>query len=227
LTLATGAGGGTVVVRPENEEATAMAEGEGDRGSLSTQLDELGDQLIELRAKVEEQAEEARVRLDPFLDQARSDWEMARRAAERTGSAARDAVRAASKEAESDVIDLRADLATVRADLRTEMADSRETYFAALHDLVDSWRARIDELRVQADLARMEARDEGRSDVERAEHQWDELKVKADHLSDQAAEATADLRADVRRLVDDLRQTIRKVADRLTAEFAAGDADGG
>jgi hypothetical protein len=105
------------------------------------------------------------------------------------------------------------------------MAESRDSYLDALRDLVSSWRARIDELRVQADLGRMEARDEAQADVERAEHQWDELKAKADQFGDQATEATADLRADVRRLVDDLRETLRKVADRLAAEFAAENDD--
>ena len=202
-----------------------MADDEGDRGALSTQIDELGDQLSELRSKVEQLAQDARARLDPFLDQARSDWESARKAAERTGSATRDALRTASQEAEADITDLRANLATVRADLRTEVAESRDSYLDALRDLVSSWRARIDELRVQADLGRMDARDEAQADVERAEHQWDELKAKADQFGDQATEATADLRADVRRLVDDLRETLRKVADRLAAELAAENDD--
>lgn len=202
-----------------------MAEDDADRSTLEQQIDDLGDQLSEIRKTVEQQAGEARARLDPFLDQIRSDWDAARAAAEETGAAAREAFETASGDLEADITDLRANLGTVQADLRTELAESRDSYRDALGDLVSSWRARIDELRVQADLGAMDARDEARAEVDRAERQWEELKARADDFADQAAEATAELRADIRRLVDDLRATLRKVADQLTAQLDVGDKD--
>ena len=186
-----------------------------DSGALQSQLDELADQLSDLRGRVSDQADDARQRLEPFVDEVKSNWESVKRAVDHLGTATADAVKEASQQTEAGIQGLRSDLGTVRADLSTELADSRDGYRAAVRDLTDSWRARIDQLRVQADLARMDARDEIEDDLAKAEGLWADLKRRADELGDEAGDATADLREDVTRLVGDLRAALRRALDRL------------
>lgn len=198
-----------------------MAEQGDDRSALQSQLDELGEQLNDLRAKVGEQTGDVRDRLNPFVDQVKADWESVRRAAEQTGSATSEAVRGASDDAEASVKRLRTELSAAQADLRAEAADSMDAYRSAIGDLVSSLRQGLDELTVQIDLGRMDARDQLKAEMERAERLWGELKTRAEQAADQAGEATAELRSEIRKLVDDLRDTLRSVTDRLRSEGEA------
>lgn len=95
----------------------------------------------------------------------------------------------------------------------------------SLSELIESWRGRLDDLKVQADLGRMEARDRIRGDLERAEGLWTELKGRLEGLGDKAAETGGELRDDVKTLVDDLRDALRSAADRIAADLDSNSDD--
>jgi archaellum component FlaC len=96
---------------------------------------------------------------------------------------------------------------------------------AQQNDLEDlaTWRARIDELKVQADLGRMETRDRIRSDLERVEELWSDLKSRTERLAAQAADAGDDLRGEIRGAVSDLREALRSALTRLADDLDRSD----
>jgi hypothetical protein len=93
-----------------------------------------------------------------------------------------------------------------------------------LEDLA-TWRARIDELKVQADLGRMETRDRIQSDLERVEELWSELKSRSERLASQAAGAGDDLRGEISAAVGDLREALRSALTRLADELDRSDRE--
>ena len=108
------------------------------------------------------------------------------------------------------------------------MADAEQEQ-GSLTELIDSWRGRLDDLKVQADLGRMDARDRIRGDLERAEGLWTELKGRVEELGDKAASTGGDLADDLKTLVEDLRSALRSAADRISTDLSptsrADDAD--
>ena len=77
-------------VRDEQESQMTPDETTGqDQDGLQDQIDDLGAQVSELGRKVKDQAGDAKERLDPVVDQVRSDWDSLRKAATEAGSAAK------------------------------------------------------------------------------------------------------------------------------------------
>ena len=71
----------------------------------------------------------------------------------------RDAWRKESQAARKAIAALQADLALATAEAQAERAETRDELNRALTELVDAWRGRLDDLRVQERLAEMDARD--------------------------------------------------------------------
>lgn len=71
--------------------------------------------------------------------------------------------------------------------------------------VLDDWRARIDDLRLQLELASMDARDEIRSRVETAGNAYLAARSRMASLRDQAPESDGVRRA-VEEVVEDIRQ---------------------
>lgn len=85
---------------------------------------------------------------------------------------------------------LRADVEIADADLNAALASDRAALLKASRSQVDSWHAKLDQLRVQAALADMEARD----DVQEALATAEKARSAAEqHLDNAAADAAATL----------------------------------
>lgn len=86
----------------------------------------------------------------------------------------REAWQKESEAARKAIAGLQADLALATAEAQAERAETREELHRALTELVDAWRARIDDLQVQQRLAELDARDvvdRLRHDVQRPLHE--------------------------------------------------------
>jgi ElaB/YqjD/DUF883 family membrane-anchored ribosome-binding protein len=203
----------TAAKTPAVKEATA--ERQSVQHLLARRLDDSAERLRDLGARVQDQTEDVRGRLRPFLGQARSDWEALESIVHRLGDAAGGAwgdLAAGAKEASER---LEAELSTIRADLRAEAASSADAYGDALADLVDAAKVEIGRLREHASQATSDAKDEAVAAVDRAEGALEALKDSVGKTRGHAVASTEDLRRDARQLVDDLRQATSEAASRL------------
>ena len=80
-----------------------------------------------------------------------------------------------------------------------------------LKDLAKRLERQRDELRVQAHLAKAEARDEW----EELEEKWEQLKGKLRNVGEQADEASDDVKAAASLLIDELKKGYERIRERL------------
>jgi hypothetical protein len=89
----------------------------------------------------------------------------------------------------------------------------RETVGSTL----DAWRARIDNLWVQADLARMEGRDEVRASIEEADRVWQTTRERLAIVSDEAGDVGGALVEGLRAARSDLGAAVELAEERIEA----------
>jgi gas vesicle protein len=157
-------------------------------GRLDRELRELGERIGEFQERVKGTAEETRTRFRPLIDRLRANWHALGSAKDGLRTVAGEVSAAVKEELEQGRDRLKDELAAVRAELDIETAETKAAYREALRPRLDLWRSRIDELRVQVDLAEMEARDELTALVEDLEGAY----RAARHHLDQADDHTAD-----------------------------------
>ncbi len=99
-------------------------------------------------------------------------------------------------------------------ELRTLLARlGRETVGSTL----DAWRARIDNLWVQADLARMEGRDEVRASIDDADRLWHRTRERMEVVSDEAGGVGAAMIEGLKAARSDLGAAVELAEERLAA----------
>ncbi len=178
-------------------------------------LDDLGGRLRTLGQELDQQSAEVRTRLEPFVDQARVDWEALSAAVARLGEAAGHFWDGAAQDARAAGDRLEAELRTLGADLRAEAATSASAYRAAVADLVDSSLDQLRRLRGQAGSLGGDARNQLEQALERAEQATDRARDSLEQLRAQASVSRDGVRDDARQLIDDLRDATRDTAGRV------------
>ncbi len=123
----------------------------------------------------------------------------------------------------------------VAATERSERVDELKQKVRELEDLIvalgrettdailEAWKARIDGLRVQADLGRMEMRDETAGSVDDAEAVWRTARARLEALSDEASDVGTALIEGMRSARNDLRAAVGIAQERIDAESASAD----
>ncbi|GEM_PF-7087400 len=101
----------------------------------------------------------------------------------------REAWQRQSKVARRAIAALQRELSAAEAEARAERARTRDEFDAAITEMVDAWRARLDDLRVQLQLAEMNARDVLTAAEEQLSGFADEVRGDADASLDQLREA--------------------------------------
>lgn len=117
------------------------------------------------------------------------------------------------------------ELDTVAAELHLHLSDDVDLG-DALRAVAESWRGRVDELRVQAGLARMELRDQANQNVDRVEELVDALRRRIEEVGGRTADATHDLRRSTSELTTTARDAARETGTWLVEHAGPGD-DGG
>jgi hypothetical protein len=97
--------------------------------------------------------------------------------------------------------------------VRSELATTVDAYRVAAREQLLVWRGRLDELRLQASLARMEIRDNVEAVLDRMEAHYDDA---AHHLRAAGPSTVlASLRTTVRRRLGDIREGADAANDQL------------
>lgn len=81
------------------------------------------------------------------------------------------------------------------------------------------FRGRLDDLRVQAHLARMEAQDDLSSVIDRLEGVWSEAKRQIERLRDESRSAGGGMRDGARKALSDLRQSFDEAASSIRSRL--------
>lgn len=80
---------------------------------------------------------------------------------------------------------------------------------------LDEWKARIDQLEVQAHLGQMEATGQIEPLLEQLRNRWLDAREQVDRVGGAAGDAMASVSDGVRSAMDDLRKALSDAADRL------------
>ncbi|MCB1014259.1 MAG: hypothetical protein KDB10_03965, partial [Acidimicrobiales bacterium] len=195
--------------------SSAALDREATRQALTEWLDDLGGRLRTVRDQLDDQTADVRERLEPFVDQARVDWESLSQAVQRLGEAAGHFWQDAATDARSAGERLEAELRTLGADLRAEAATSGSAYRAAVADLVDASWDQLQRLRGQAGSLAGDARGQLDGALERAEQATGRARDSLEQLRAQASASRDGVRDDARQLLDDVREATRETASRL------------
>ena len=84
--------------------------------------------------------------------------------------------------------------------------------------ILEVWKARIDALRVQADLGRMELRDDTAGLLDAAEAAWSGARVRMDSLTSEATDVGTALIEGLRSARSDLRAAVGLAQARIEAD---------
>lgn len=127
---------------------------------LESGFERVTEEIDKLAASLEKTGADTAERYRPALDRLRRTRDAAVASLprlEREAEASWDELRV---DAERAYHQLEAEIDRLRTDLLAELADAWDDYRAVADEQLQSWRRRIDQLRVQASLAGMEARQE-------------------------------------------------------------------
>lgn len=121
------------------------------------------------------------------------------------------------------------DLAAAADALETDISAAKATEPAGYEEAVDrqvrTWRTRIDRLRLQGELASMEARDE----LEHLAHRMEDVRNNAigdlQNVVGDAKGAVIDLRTDVEKVFVDVRRAVEHAASSLTKDNVTDQQD--
>jgi hypothetical protein len=106
-----------------------------------------------------------------------------------------------------------------KIDLEARVADLEKQVSDLTNDLLkgqlEDWKARIDQLEVQARLGEMEARDQVSPIVDQLRNKWLDAKEQFDKTQSAAGDALATLRSGVRNAVDDLGDALDAAVAKL------------
>lgn len=91
------------------------------------------------------------------------------------------------------------------AQLRSELMEGQ----------LDEWKARIDQLEVQAHLGQMDAAGQLEPLLEQLRNRWLDARTQLDRLGGAAGDAVSSVSDGVRSAMDDLRKALSDAADRL------------
>lgn len=186
---------------------------------LRTGLDHVKDELEEAQASLKAASEELAQRVRPAIERLERTRAAARAALHRLEEEASGAGSALAADLEQDYHRLESQLRVLRSELRAELADNIDSYRSAAGEQLLAWRAALDELRVQANLAKMEAREDLAALVEDLESRYREA---TRHLRDSAGEtALAALREKLRGAFQDIRNAAETVTDTLRSQRQA------
>ena len=102
-------------------------------------------------------------------------------------------------------------ISAARAQVGQDLAFTREDLVEALHKELDVWKARLDELDVQATLGRMELRDRIAPTLRRVEAKLDRIRRDVQELSEAEVVDEEELGYSIKKSMTGLRRDIEEV----------------
>lgn len=108
-----------------------------------------------------------------------------------------------------------ADLELAEAELRRRRAETRKEFADTVDEELEAWRARTDELRVQARLARMDTGDQLEPIIEAMQRRSSELQSRLGDLREASEETWRSIREDITDTLVQHRRSLREADDTL------------
>lgn len=182
-------------------------------GSIASRLEEVDELLEDANGGVSKLGPGDRDRFAPLIEAARHDEIAVSDALERLSKAGAAASSDIAESTQHSLSDLEAEVRAILGDLRSTLASERADLFEAAEQQLEAWRARLDHMSLQADLARLEARDEWERAETSAENAW---LAARNHLRAAAADFEA--------TVDTAREGINRSMSEVRAAVTAAGA---
>jgi DNA anti-recombination protein RmuC len=182
--------------------------------SLEARLEGIEKRLSDLRDHVGRSAVAIKDRVRPFLDELQRSRDGLSRALKEIATSAGDRGRDLARRARTEIEGLEHEVSAATEELSGELAESRTAFRDAASKELEAWRARLDHLAVQADLGRMEARDEIEALRQRAERAYSDAKGRIEEISEGSEEKVDVVRSGAKRVLDDVRHTVRDLRSR-------------
>jgi hypothetical protein len=192
-------------------DVTSIHEHPTELSALHDRTDRLAGRVNELESRLSSASGAARRRVEPFLAALEHGVSAARTAIGAIGSDAGSSVGTVVDRARDELDWLEYEINAASEQLREELATTQHDLHAAARSELGQWRVMLDHLPVQADLARMELRDEIQKLRVRAEHAYREAAGQIDALTSTGSDTVETLRTGVRRLIDDVRSTVEEL----------------
>lgn len=178
---------------------------------LHERIGKLNDHIGEFEAKVELWNGESKGHFATVLAELKDDRDATAAALHKVSDTAGDEWRRVAGATSRSFERIEAELQAAWSDLEAELAQDAKAYRAAVERELESWHGYVDRLRVQANLAGMEARDV----MTRVEHAFDAARPQLEQALESTEEAFRSLRTNVRDVVTRLWAAARDASRQL------------
>ena len=182
-------------------------------------MEDVDRRLAALERRAEHAAEDAVAQLEPLVSRMRANRDAVRSAIERLRSGTAEVWEPLARDVERGYKQLRIEVDIARSELEAELAETPEAYQQAVEQQLESWRRRLDQLRVQAKLAQMETRDDVVELLERMEEAYRVARHDVDEAKRDAAATVESVRTGVASVFGNLRES----ADAAWRKLTRGD----
>ncbi len=172
---------------------------------LEERIGKLNDHIAEFEAQVDLWDGESKGHFAAVIAELKDDRDAVIASAHRLSETAGEEWRNVAERAIRAFERFETELQAAWADLEAEVANDVDTYKAATQRQLDSWRGYVDQMRLQAKLGEMEARD-ALTDLE---HAFDAARPHLEQAKDSADEGFGSLRERSREALRHLREAAR------------------
>lgn len=178
---------------------------------LEARMGKLNEHIAEFEAKVDLWDGDSKGQFATVVAELKDDRDAAAESAKRVSQTAGEEWQKVAERASRALERLETELQAAWADLEAELADDVDTYKAAAQRQLDSWRGHLDQMRLQAKLAEMEARDT-LGDLESA---YEAARPHLEQARDTADESFGSLRERGREVLTHLREAARAASSKM------------
>lgn len=178
---------------------------------LEERIGKINDHIAEFEAKVDLWDGESRGHFATVVAELKDDRDVAVASARRVSETAGEEWQKVAERTARAFERLETELQAAWADLEAELADDVDAYKAAAQRQLESWRGHVEQMRLQAKLGEMEARDT----LNELEQAYEAARPHLEQAKDTADEGFGSLRERGRELLAHLRDAARVASRRM------------
>jgi molybdenum-dependent DNA-binding transcriptional regulator ModE len=178
---------------------------------LEERIGKLNEHIAEFEAKVDLWDGESKGHFATVVAELKDDRDVAVASARRVSETAGEEWHKVADRTTRAFERLETELQAAWADFEGELADDVDTYKAAAQRQLESWRGHVDQMRLQAKLGEMEARDA----LDELEHAYEAARPHLEQAKDSADEGFGSLRERGREVLEHLRAAARAASRKM------------
>lgn len=178
--------------------------------AMEARLHEVGERIDALWVAVREAGEDVEGRFEEIIRNLRAGLDRTLSELRRLRHDDREAWQTYQAEVDRAATTMNHDVDVARAQLEERLASSHEAFADAVEREVNGWRGRVDDLRVQASLARMDATDEFAELLEPVERQLARATHRLEDLRAASTESWSALRLGIEESLGTLKDSVNE-----------------